>query len=177
MTAWTLLAFVSAVITSGGAATTLAAMVLMSVAFALFMAYAVRPSLARLLDSTRRADALSKEHIALVLAVLLLSALATEVIGIHALFGAFLAGVVMPADTTSAACCENASRRSAVSCSSPCSSRSRGFARRLGCSATSTIGCCFRDHRGRNGWEDRRHGRRRWLDRLRGMNRSPWARW
>ena len=100
VTAWTLLAFVSAVITSGGAATTLAAMVLMSVAFALFMAYAVRPSLARLLDSTRRADALSKEHIALVLAVLLLSALATEVIGIHALFGAFLAGVVMPADAT-----------------------------------------------------------------------------
>ncbi len=54
----------------------------------------------RLLDSTRRADALSKEHIALVLGVPLLSALATEVIGIHALFGAFLAGVVMPADAT-----------------------------------------------------------------------------
>ena len=100
VTAWSLLAFVSAVITSAGAAATLATMVTMLVVFVLFMVYAVRPSLARLLDSTRRADALSKEHIALVLAVLLSSALATEVIGIHALFGAFLAGVVMPADAT-----------------------------------------------------------------------------
>ncbi len=34
--------------------------------------------------------------VALVFLVLLLSALASEVIGIHALFGAFLAGVIMP---------------------------------------------------------------------------------
>ena len=75
-------------------------MVVLSAAFILLAVLVVRPSLVRLLDSTRRADALSKEHIALVLGVLLLSALATEVIGIHALFGAFLAGVVMPADAT-----------------------------------------------------------------------------
>ena len=100
VTAWSLLAFVSAVITSGGAGQTLATMILLSLAFVIFMAYVARPLLARLLDSTRRADALSKEHIAMVLAVLLLSALATEVIGIHALFGAFLAGVIIPADAT-----------------------------------------------------------------------------
>ena len=142
VTAWSLLAFVSAVITSAGAAATLATMVMMLVVFVLFMVYVVRPSLARLLDSTRRADALSKEHIALVLAVLLLSALATEVIGIHALFGAFLAGVVMPADATFRRCYGSASRRSAASCSFPCSSRSPGFAPRSASSATSTIGCC-----------------------------------
>ena len=100
VTAWTLLAFVSAVTTSGSAATMLLTMVVLSAAFILLAVFVVRPSLVRLLDSTRRADALSKEHIALVLGVLLLSALATEVIGIHALFGAFLAGVVMPADAT-----------------------------------------------------------------------------
>ena len=100
VTAWSLLAFVSAVITAGGAAATLATMVVLLTAFVLVMVSVVRPSLARLLDSTLRADALSKEHIALVLAVLMASALATEIIGIHALFGAFLAGVVMPADAT-----------------------------------------------------------------------------
>jgi Kef-type K+ transport system membrane component KefB len=100
VTAWSLLAFVSAVITSGAGGVTLVTMVFLSVAFVIFMAYVARPLLGRLLDSTQRADALSKEHIALVLAVLLLSALATEVIGIHALFGAFLAGVIMPADAT-----------------------------------------------------------------------------
>jgi Kef-type K+ transport system membrane component KefB len=99
-TAWTLLAFVSAVTTSGRAATTLVTMVGLSAAFILLAVYVVRPSLVRLLDSTHRTDALSKEHIALVLGVLLLSALTTQVIGIHALFGAFLAGVVMPADAT-----------------------------------------------------------------------------
>jgi Kef-type K+ transport system membrane component KefB len=99
-TAWTLLAFVSAVTTSGSVAATLLTMVGLSVAFILLAVYVVRPSLVRLLDSTRRADALSREHIALVLGVALLSALTTEVIGIHALFGAFLAGVVMPADAT-----------------------------------------------------------------------------
>jgi Kef-type K+ transport system membrane component KefB len=99
-TAWTLLAFVSAVTTSGSATATLLTMVGLSVAFILLAVYVVRPALGRLLDSTRRADALSREHIALVLGVALLSALTTEVIGIHALFGAFLAGVVMPADAT-----------------------------------------------------------------------------
>ena len=39
-----------------------------------------------------------KKHVPVVLIFLLASALATELIGIHALFGAFLAGVVMPRD-------------------------------------------------------------------------------
>src|SRR6202035_4884218 len=38
--------------------------------------------------------------VALVFAALLLSALATEVIGIHAIFGAFLLGAVIPHDST-----------------------------------------------------------------------------
>jgi Kef-type K+ transport system membrane component KefB len=53
--------------------------------------------LRRVLRLDERAHTLSKSHIALVVAVLLASALTTEVIGIHALFGAFVAGAVMPA--------------------------------------------------------------------------------
>jgi Kef-type K+ transport system membrane component KefB len=98
LTAWTLLAFVVAISTSGGAATILLTIVMLSAAFVALMIYAVRPVLGQRLGSVSRTGALSKEQVAVVLAVLLSSALVTEVIGIHALFGAFLAGTIMPAD-------------------------------------------------------------------------------
>jgi len=58
----------------------------------------VRPFLAWLAARDRAPHALDAE-IAAVLIVLLLSAAATDAIGIHALFGAFLSGVVMPKHT------------------------------------------------------------------------------
>jgi Kef-type K+ transport system membrane component KefB len=96
MTAWSILAFVVAVTTSGGAITTLLVTVGLSTAFVLVMLYAVRPALRRVLDPATMGETLSKERIAVVLAVTLTAALVTEVIGIHALFGAFVAGTVMP---------------------------------------------------------------------------------
>jgi Kef-type K+ transport system membrane component KefB len=59
------------------------------------MALLVRPWLERRFDGVT-AD-VTRRHIAQVLAVLLLAALATELVGIHALFGAFVAGAIMPA--------------------------------------------------------------------------------
>jgi Kef-type K+ transport system membrane component KefB len=100
VTAWSLLAFVVAVTTSGGALTTLLTMLGLSVLFVLLMLYGVRPALARLLDPQRHLDAPSKERMAILIGVLFTSALITEIIGIHALFGAFIAGVMMPADGT-----------------------------------------------------------------------------
>ena len=68
-----------------------------------------------MLDREHTADTLSKDHIAVVLAVLLASALATELIGIHALFGAFVAGAIMPTDgDVPARCCASGSRRVSV---------------------------------------------------------------
>jgi Kef-type K+ transport system membrane component KefB len=64
--------------------------------FIVFMLGIVRPLLARLLARTGSADPPGKTAMAGVLLLLFASALATEAIGIHALFGAFLAGVVMP---------------------------------------------------------------------------------
>jgi Kef-type K+ transport system membrane component KefB len=55
------------------------------------MLWVVRPLLAR-----RQLAATSRDVIAWTLIFLTASALATQVTGIHALFGAFLAGVVMP---------------------------------------------------------------------------------
>ena len=58
------------------------------------MVWAVRPWLGRLFEDA--SGPLSRGRTAHVLIVLLASALLTEVIGIHALFGAFLAGAIMP---------------------------------------------------------------------------------
>ncbi len=91
VTAWSLLAFVVAFTTSGGAFATLSITLLLALLFVLAMVYLVRPSLARVLDP-ENPEATGRGRMAIVVAVMLLSALATELIGIHALFGAFLAG-------------------------------------------------------------------------------------
>jgi len=100
VTAWSILAFVVAITTAGGAMETLLAIVALSVMFVLVMIFVCRPLLQRVLNPDRIGDALSKEHIAIVLLVLLSSAFVTEIIGIHALFGAFVAGVIMPVGGT-----------------------------------------------------------------------------
>lgn len=67
-----------------------------SVAFILFMVYAARPFLRRLGARVTGDTALSSGVMAIVFLGLLISAGATEVLGIHALFGAFLFGAILP---------------------------------------------------------------------------------
>jgi Kef-type K+ transport system membrane component KefB len=74
--------------------------VVLSVIFVLTMIFVGRPLLQRVLNPDGMGDALNKERMALVLVVMLSSALVTEIIGIHALFGAFLAGAIMPVGGT-----------------------------------------------------------------------------
>lgn len=73
--------------------------ILLSIAYVLFMLKVVRPFLKRVgeLHSTR--ENLSKHVVAIFFLTLLISSYATEIIGIHALFGAFLAGTIMPENT------------------------------------------------------------------------------
>jgi Kef-type K+ transport system membrane component KefB len=98
-TAWTLLAFVVAVVTSGGAWAILGATLGMATVYALLMVFVVRPVVRSLLaPKVGTTDLFSKERIAIVVGVVFGSALATEVIGVHALFGAFVAGAIMPID-------------------------------------------------------------------------------
>src|SRR4029079_17054713 len=96
VTAWCLLAFVSGVVKSqaGGAVYVVA----FSIVYIVAMLCAVRPVAATLI---KRADGngLSATAVAIVFAALLLSAWTTEAIGIHAVFGAFLLGVVIPHDS------------------------------------------------------------------------------
>lgn len=95
LTAWTLLALVVTLVTSGGVGATLA---VMATALAAFLAAAfgvVRPVLAHLAD---RYGVTATTALTPAVIVLLAGALATEAIGIHALFGAFVAGLIMPRD-------------------------------------------------------------------------------
>jgi Kef-type K+ transport system membrane component KefB len=100
VTAWCLLALAVGV-SRTDAGGTLAVFVL-TVAYIGFMFLIVRPILIRLLSRFDE-DRLSPNVVALVFGALLLSALATEAIGIHALFGAFLLGAVIPSDVPIAA--------------------------------------------------------------------------
>jgi Kef-type K+ transport system membrane component KefB len=96
VTAWSIMAFVVAVGRAsdfGGAGMTL----LLVIAFVGVMLLAVRPAVPRFLGDARLArDDPSNATLATVLCVVVAAALSTEVIGIHALFGAFLAGAIMP---------------------------------------------------------------------------------
>jgi Kef-type K+ transport system membrane component KefB len=60
------------------------------------MVFVVRPIVRRLLLSYRRRGFIAQDHLAVILLILLSSAWVTEWVGIHAFFGAFLAGVIMP---------------------------------------------------------------------------------
>ncbi len=95
LTAWTMLAFVVTLVTAGGAGWLLAVMLIVGALFVLLMTSVVRSAVARFLAADRP---LTMGRSAVVLAVAFASALFTELLGIHALFGAFLAGAIMPSD-------------------------------------------------------------------------------
>ena len=96
ITAWCLLAIVVAISAAEGLASAFVTIALSAV-FVAIMILAVRPFLARM---AHRQDAgLPGTLFALILAGLLLSALATDRLGIHAIFGAFLFGAIMPHDS------------------------------------------------------------------------------
>jgi len=97
VTAWCILALVIALVKSTGIASS-AMTIGFTVVFAIAMLLVVRPQLARLI---KEPDSLlhRRRLIPIILAFVLACALLTETIGIHALFGAFVAGVVMPPST------------------------------------------------------------------------------
>jgi Kef-type K+ transport system membrane component KefB len=97
VSAWSILAVVIAVVKAGGVGASLWTLAL-AVLFAAVMIFGVRPFLARRLGASGQSFAdPSRGVMVSILILVFVSALATELIGIHALFGAFLAGVAMPA--------------------------------------------------------------------------------
>ncbi|MEO8768627.1 MAG: cation:proton antiporter [Ferruginibacter sp.] len=92
---WCLLASVIAVVKAGSFASSLYN-ILLAGAYILLMMKVVKPFLKKVGDTHASRHSLSKPVMAIFFVVLILSSLLTEVIGIHALFGAFMTGVIMP---------------------------------------------------------------------------------
>lgn len=97
VTAWCLLAGVIA-IAKAGTFTSAIYVILLAVVYVVLMFKLVRPFLKRVADLQTSKNIISKSILGIFFLVLFLSAYLTEIIGIHALFGAFLAGVIMPAN-------------------------------------------------------------------------------
>jgi Kef-type K+ transport system membrane component KefB len=95
VTAWFLIALATAVATAGGAGEVLTTIAL-AIAFTLFMVVAIRPLLGRVSVAYEEAGRIPGGWIAAIFAGILLSAFATEEIGIAVIFGAFIMGMIMP---------------------------------------------------------------------------------
>ncbi|MBK7029315.1 MAG: cation:proton antiporter [Bacteroidales bacterium] len=95
VTAWAALAAVIAIVKSGsmiGAISTIG----FTVIYMVVMLYLVQPFLIKVGKIYISRETINKTLVALIFALLLFSAYITETIGIHALFGAFVAGLIMP---------------------------------------------------------------------------------
>jgi Kef-type K+ transport system membrane component KefB len=93
--AWCILAAIIALVRSGSAQGALLTIGL-SIGYVLFMVYVLKPLLARLANRFFSLETINRSVIAVIFSVVVLSSFLTEVIGIHALFGAFVAGVIIP---------------------------------------------------------------------------------
>lgn len=95
VTAWCILAVVIAIAKTGSIMSSLYNIGL-AAAYILFMLLVVKPFMKKIGQLYHNAEVLNKTVVAFIFLLLTLSAFTTQILGIHALFGAFLAGVIMP---------------------------------------------------------------------------------
>lgn len=97
VTAWSLLAIVIAIVKAGDITGALFT-IFFSVIYVLFMLFIVKRLLNKIAQTYFTRETVNKPVLAILFGILLMSSYMTEVIGIHALFGAFMAGVIIPAN-------------------------------------------------------------------------------
>lgn len=98
ITAWCILAAVIAIVKAGSFVSSLYT-IFIAIAYVMIMIKLVRPFLKRLGDLHPTRENMNKQVVAIFFLMLILSAYMAEIIGIHALFGAFMAGTIMPENT------------------------------------------------------------------------------
>ena len=98
ITAWCILAAVIAIVKAGSFTSSIYT-ILMALAYVALMTQVVRPFLKRIGELYATKEKMSKPIVAIFFLTLIISSYLTEVIGIHALFGAFMAGAIMPEST------------------------------------------------------------------------------
>jgi Kef-type K+ transport system membrane component KefB len=96
VTAWCLLAFIVGVVQSREGTAALTS--ILALVFIIFMFLVVRPLAVRF-SQRWEGEEPDRNTVAVALIAMLCSALATEAIGVHAIFGAFLLGAVVPHDS------------------------------------------------------------------------------
>ncbi|WP_233589487.1 cation:proton antiporter domain-containing protein, partial [Flavobacterium bomense] len=95
ITAWCILAAVIAIVKAGTFVSSLY-IIGMAVVYVLVMLFVVKPFLKKIGELYATKDSLNKPVVAIFFLTLIISSYTTEIIGIHALFGAFMTGVIMP---------------------------------------------------------------------------------
>jgi Kef-type K+ transport system membrane component KefB len=100
VSAWCILAVVIIIARSGATSTPIWMTIGGTVAYALIMWFAVRPGVRWIEKVYRDRGKMTQNLLALILLIVFASAWVTEWLGIHALFGAFLAGAIMPKERT-----------------------------------------------------------------------------
>ncbi|HMX38282.1 MAG TPA: cation:proton antiporter [Ferruginibacter sp.] len=95
LTAWCILAAVIALVKSGSSISAIYT-ILLAVVYVLLMLKVIRPALKKLEHIYHNKEAKRTAVMAFLFVMLIISAYTTSIIGIHSLFGAFMAGVVMP---------------------------------------------------------------------------------
>ena len=97
ITAWCLLAVVIAIAQAG---TMLSAIfnILFSIGYIALMFLVIRPFLRMVGNIYHNKEVVDKGLVAFIFLILIISAYLTEILGLHALFGSFIEGVVMMAD-------------------------------------------------------------------------------
>lgn len=95
ITAWCLLAAVIAIVKAGTFVSSLY-VILLAIFYVVIMLFVVKPFLKKIGELYGSKDKLNKPVVAIFFLTLIISAYCTEIIGIHALFGAFMTGVIMP---------------------------------------------------------------------------------
>jgi len=96
--AWCILAVIIAIVKAGTITSSLYT-ILFAVGYVILMIKVVKPFLQKIADIYSSKENLNKGVVAVFFLTLLISAFCTEIIGIHALFGAFMAGAIMPDST------------------------------------------------------------------------------
>ncbi|HQE33214.1 MAG TPA: cation:proton antiporter [Flavobacterium alvei] len=95
ITAWCILAAVIAIVKAGTFVSSLY-IIGMAMVYVLAMLFVVKPFLAKIGELYATKDSINKPVVAIFFLTLIISSYTTEIIGIHALFGAFMTGVIMP---------------------------------------------------------------------------------
>jgi len=95
ITAWCILAAVIAIVKAGTFVSSLYVIGL-AISYVIMMLFVVKPFLKKIGELYGTKDNLNKPVVAIFFLTLIISSYTTEIIGIHALFGAFMTGVIMP---------------------------------------------------------------------------------